>query len=215
MTTPDPPGPANWLLWVQQLQAIAQTGLSFSPDPYDRDRYEQLRQLAATIASRHTDAPFNRIEGLFRDLSGYATPRLEVRGAVFDSQHRLLMVREVVDGDRWSLPGGWVDVGASPAEAIRREIREESGYEARICKLAAVWDRRRHPYPYGPCACVVLFFVAECTGGTAITSLETSASGWFAADKLPSDLSLGRVLPGQLERMFAHHHQPDLPTEFD
>jgi len=200
---------------VQQLQAIAQTGLAFSPDPYDRERYEQLGQLAATIASRHTDAPFERIEGLFRDLHGYATPRLEVRGAVFDREDRLLLVREIADAHRWSLPGGWVDVGNSPAEAIRREIREESGYEARIRKLAAVWDRRRHPYPYGPWACVVMFFVAECSGGTALTSLETAASSWFAADQLPSDLSLGRVLPRQLEQMFAHHHPPDLPTEFD
>lgn len=209
------PGPADWLLWVQQLQAIAQSGLAFSPDPYDRERYEQLRQLAATIASRHTDAPFARIEALFSGSVGYATPRLEVRGAVFDAQDRLLLVREVADAHRWTLPGGWVDVGDSPAEAIRREICEESGYDTRITKLAAVWDRSRHPYPYGPFACVALFFLAELVSGTATPGLETSACGWFAAEQWPSDLSLGRVLPEQLDRMVDHRRQPELPTDFD
>jgi ADP-ribose pyrophosphatase YjhB (NUDIX family) len=215
MSPSEPPGPVAWLHWVQQLQAIAQSGLAFSPDPYDRERYAQLRELAAAIASHHTDAPFVRIEGLFRQDSGYATPRLEVRGAVFDGEDRLLLVREVADNHRWSLPGGWVDVGDSPAEAIRSEILEESGYDTRITKLAAVWDRRRHPYPYGPFACVVMFFLAELIGGTASTSLETSAYGWFAADQWPSDLSLGRVLPMQLERMVLHHREPGLPTDFD
>ena len=211
----DPCGAGVWLQWVQQLQAIAQTGLAFSSDPYDRERYEQLRRLAASIASHHTDAPFERIDALFREESGYATPRLEVRGAVFDHKDRLLLVREVADDHRWTLPGGWVDVGDSPAEAIRREILEESGYEARITKLAAVWDRSLHPYPYGPYACVVMFFLAERVGGTAATCLETSSCSWFAVNQLPSDLSLGRVMPQQLERMVLHHLQPELPTEFD
>ena len=215
MQLSEPPGPGSWLQWVQQLQGIAQTGLAFSTDPYDRERYAQLRQLAASIASSHTDAPFERIEGLFREETCYATPRLEVRGAVFDHKDRLLLVREASDGNRWSLPGGWVDVGNSPAEAIRREILEESGYDTRITKLAAVWDRSRHPYPYGPFACVVMFFLAECIGGTAAVSLETSGCSWFAANQWPSELSLGRVMPQQLQRMVVHHHQPELPTEFD
>ena len=101
------PGPGTWLLWVQQLQGIAQTGLAFSVDPYDRELYMRLRQLAASIASHHTNAPFERIETLFREESGYATPRLEVRGAVFDHKDRLLLVREVADANRWALPGGW------------------------------------------------------------------------------------------------------------
>lgn len=209
------PGANIWLSWVQQLQAIAQSGLAFSPDVFDRERYVQLLHLAATIASCHTDAPFPRIEALFSDSTGYATPRLEVRGAVFDDQDRLLMVREVADGHRWTLPGGWLDVGLSPAEGIAHEIMQESGYQARITKLAAVWDRRHHPYPRGPFACVVLFFLAELIGGEAHASLETSGSGWFGRDELPLELSLGRVLPEQLIRMFAHYDNPSLPTVFD
>ena len=211
----EPPGPGAWLQWVQQLQGIAQSGLAFSTDPYDCERYAQLRELAANIASHHTDAPFERIEALFRQETGYATPRLEVRGAVFDHEDRLLLVREVADSHRWTLPGGWVDVGDSPAEAIRREIFEETGYHTCITKLAAVWDRGRHPYPYGPFACVVMFFLAECVGGAAASSLETTGCSWFSANQWPSDLSLGRVMPQQLQRMVVHHHQPELPTDFD
>lgn len=215
MTEPSTTGPAEWLLWVQKLQAIAQSGLAFSQDPYDRERYDQLRKLAATIASQHTEARFEHIESLFYQPSGYATPRIEVRGAVFNGQGQLLMVREVADQHRWTLPGGWLDVGLSPAEGIRSEILQESGYQARITKLAAVWDRSRHPYPLGPFACVVFFFLAELIDGDAHVGLETSGSGWFGRDELPLELSLGRVLPEQLIRMFVHYDNPSLPTVFD
>lgn len=209
------PSSSEWLAWVQELQAIAQCGLTFSADPYDRERYLQLQQLAAAIAARHTDAPFAAIQGLFAGQSGYATPRIEVRGAVFNGQGQLLLVREVADQHRWTLPGGWLDVGLSPAEGIRREIQQESGYRARTIKLAAVWDRRCHPYPRGPFACVVFFFLAELAGGEVQVGLETSDSGWFGRDQLPQDLSLGRVLPEQLIRMFAHYDNPSRPTDFD
>jgi ADP-ribose pyrophosphatase YjhB (NUDIX family) len=209
------PSSSEWLAWVQELQAIAQCGLTFSADPYDRERYLQLQQLAATIAALHTSAPFAAIDALFAGQSGYATPRIEVRGAVFNAEGLLLLVREVADQHRWTLPGGWLDVGLSPAEGIRREILQESGYQARITKLVAVWDRRHHPYPRGPFACVVLFFLAELIGGEEEVGLETSGSGWFGRDELPLELSLGRVLPEQLIRMFAHYDDPSRPTDFD
>jgi ADP-ribose pyrophosphatase YjhB (NUDIX family) len=152
---------------------------------------------------------------LFSEPSGYATPRIEVRGAVFNGQGQLLLVREVADQHRWTLPGGWLDVGLSPAVGIALEIMQESGYQARITKLAAVWDRRSHPYPRGPFACVVLFFLAELIGGEAQPCLETSGSGWFGRDELPLELSLGRVLPEQIIHMFDHYDNPSLPTVFD
>ncbi len=146
---------------------------------------------------------------------GYATPKLDVRGAVFDQSGRILMVRETVDAGSWTLPGGWADVNQTPAESVAREVAEESGYCARICKLAAVWDRARQGHPPGPFSICKLFFICALEGGSARTSLETSETGWFAEDAIPSDLSLGRVLPHQIARMFAHWRAPDLPTEFD
>lgn len=205
----------DWLTWTRELQAIAQTGLAFVRDPYDRERYEMLRSLASRIMAAHTASPAERIEALFAGESGYATPKIDVRGAAFDGHGRLLMVREVVDGGRWTLPGGWADVNLTAAENVIKEMREESGFEVRVRKLAAVWDRTRQGHPASAFSCCKMFFICDIVGGTAETSLETSEVGWFGEDELPEDLSLGRVLPGQIRRMFAHARDPALPTDFD
>ena len=205
----------DWLGWTRELQAIAQTGLAFTRDPYDRERYEALRSLASRIMAAHTAALAPRIEALFAGESGYATPKIDVRGAAFDAEGRVLMVREVADGGRWTLPGGWADVNLTPAESVAKEMREESGFEVRVRKLAAAWDRTRQGHPAGVFSCCKLFFVCEIAGGAAATGPETSEVGWFAEDAVPEDLSLGRVLPGQVRRMFAHARDAGLPTEFE
>lgn len=205
----------RWLLWSRQLQALAQTGLEFSRDPYDRERYTQLRALAAEMLAAHTDAPATAIADLFRGESGYATPKVEVRAAVFDPDDRVLLVREALDHDRWTLPGGWADVNLTPADNALKEIREESGYEARIVKLAAAWDRAAQGHPPSLHSCVKLFFVCELAGGAARTSLETTEVGWFTRESIPADLSRGRVLASQIERMFEHRADPRLPVDFD
>ena len=138
-----------------------------------------------------------------------------MRGAVFDPEGRILLVREVQDDGRWTMPGGWIDVNQTPGEAVVREVAEESGYVARIVKLAAVWDRGRQGHPPGAFSIVKLMFVCALAGGAPSTSLETSGTGWFAEDALPADLSRGRTLPHQLARMFAHWRQPDLPTDYE
>ena len=209
--TAEPP----WLAWTREMQAIAQTGLAFDPPRYDRERYEALRDLASAIMAAHTETPAERIKDLFAGESGYATPKVDVRGAAFDRENRLLMVREVADAGRWTLPGGWADVNLTPAENVVKEMREESGFAVRVRKLAAAWDRTRQGHANGVFSCCKLFFLCEVTGGTATTSAETSDVQWFAEDALPDDLSLGRVLPGQLRRMFAHARDPGLPTDFD
>ena len=205
----------DWLTWARELQAIAQTGLTFSRDPYDRERYEALRALAAKMFAALSDAPVERIADLFAGETGYATPKIDVRAAVFDRAERLLMVRETSDGGRWTLPGGWADVNRTAAENAVKEALEESGYQVRVLKLAALWDRTRQGHSAGVFSCAKAFFVCEPTGGAATTSLETSEVGWFAEADLPQDLSLARVLPRQLARMFAHRRDPALATEFD
>ena len=205
----------GWLAWTREMQAIAQTGLAFDPGPYDRERYEMLRSLASRIMAAHTGTPAERIEALFAGEAGYATPKVDVRGAVFDGQGRVLMVREVADAGRWTLPGGWADVNLTPAENVVREVQEESGYTVQVRKLAAVWDRTRQGHLPGVFSCCKMFFVCVAVGGAAAVSSETSEVAWFAEDALPGDLSTGRVLPGQLRRMFAHARDPALPTEFE
>jgi ADP-ribose pyrophosphatase YjhB (NUDIX family) len=204
----------EWLTWTREMQAIAQSGLTFTRDPYDRERYEALRTLASHIMAAHTSADASRIEALFAGETGYATPKIDVRGAAFDAQGRILMVREVADAGRWTLPGGWADVNLSPAENVVKEMREESGFAVRVDKLAAVWDRTKQGHA-GLFSCAKFFFLCSIIGGAAETSLETSEISFFAEDSLPEDLSVGRVLPHQLARMFAHRREPGLPTEFE
>src|SRR5215203_5974581 len=187
-----------WLEWTRRLQAIAQSGLTYAKDPYDVERYEQVRQIAAEIAASHTEAPVDRIDDLFSRESGYATPKLDIRAVVLNEQEEVLLVREKEDG-LWTLPGGWVDVGESPSEAVEREVKEESGYEVRAVRLLALWDRDKHPHPPLPFHVYKIYFQCERLGGDPLTtSTETEGVGFFPKDALP-ELSLSRVTPQQIQ----------------
>jgi ADP-ribose pyrophosphatase YjhB (NUDIX family) len=189
-----------WLEWTRRLQAIAQSGLTYAQDPYDVERYQQVRQIAAEIAASHTQAPAELIDDLFSRESGYATPKLDIRAVVLNDQGEVLLVREKEDS-LWTLPGGWVEVGEPPSEAVEREVKEESGYEVQAVRLLALWDRDKHPHPPLPFHVYKIYFQCELLGGNPLTvSTETSEVGFFATSALP-ELSLGRVTPGQIERL--------------
>jgi ADP-ribose pyrophosphatase YjhB (NUDIX family) len=205
----------DWLLWAREIQATAQTGLTFCRDPYDQDRYRAMLSLSARIMAAHTATEAVRIEALFTAETGYATPKMGVRAAVFDDAGRILMVREVVDDHRWTLPGGWADVNQTAAQSVVREVFEESGYRVRPVKLAAAWDKAAQGHPPGPFSITTLFFICVLEGGAPATSLETSGCGWFAEDAIPAGLSARRVNHRQIARMFAHWRDSGLPTEFD
>ncbi len=136
-------------------------------------------------------------------------------GAAFSAAGEILMVREVLDEGRWTLPGGWADVNLTPAENVAKEILEESGFEVRVRKLAAVWDRPRQGHGPSLFSAYKFFFLCEIVGGAAQPSLETSEVAFFAEDALPADLSFSRTQPHQLQRMFAHWREPGLATEFE
>lgn len=202
----------RWLQWADALQTIASAGLTYSRDPFDRERFEQVRGVAAEILSRHTDLSLPDASERLRAEAGYVTPKVDVRAAVFDGD-RVLLVREISDG-RWSLPGGWADVGESPAEVAAREVREEAGLEVRVVRLAGVLDKWKHPHPPQLASVYKLFFLCEVTGGALRASAETPDVDWFRRDALPP-LSLDRVVPAQVERLFRHRQDPALPADFD
>jgi ADP-ribose pyrophosphatase YjhB (NUDIX family) len=204
--------PANLLEWARKVQAIAQNGLAFTRDPFDRERYTQLTELVSAVLAAELQIAPGEARSLWDGEHGYATPKVDVRGGVFEGE-RVLLVRERTDG-RWTLPGGWVDVNDAPSEAVAREIREESGYQARAVKLAALIDKNRHPHPPGVHHIYKLFFVCELTGGSPAASSETDAVEFFPLQALPP-LSTGRVLASQIERLYQHRLQPGLPTDFD
>jgi len=198
-----------------KLSALAQDGLTFAANPYEVDRYQQVSRLATDLLAALSRRPADELAiELGRD-SGYATPKVDVRGAIFDNQQRVLLMQEKTDG-RWSLPGGWADPGDSPSSAVTREILEETGYHSSAVKLIACWDReiQQNPPPL-PVHVYKLFFLCRPDGTVQPpAALETLDVGWFAMDELPP-LSLGRVNHRQLERALAHHLDPSLPTEFD
>ncbi|HEV2268817.1 MAG TPA: NUDIX hydrolase [Steroidobacteraceae bacterium] len=204
--------PVTILEWARKVQAIAQNGLAFTRDSFDRERYSQLTELVASILSTELDVPLAQAKGFWEGEEGYATPKVDVRGGIFEDG-RVLLVRERSDG-KWTLPGGWVDINDSPSGAVVREIFEESGYHARALKLAALVDKLRHPHPPGIHHIYKLFFLCERVGGTPTVSSETDAVQFFPVQTLP-ELSTGRVLASQIERLYQHQLHPELPTYFD
>jgi ADP-ribose pyrophosphatase YjhB (NUDIX family) len=204
----------KWLVWAREMQAMAQTGLTFTKDAYDRARYERLRQLSADMMGQSAGIDIKVIEDLFAGQTGYATPKIDVRGAVF-KDGKILLVQERSDPGRWSLPGGWADVNRSPRECVVSEVSEEAGLEVSPVKLAAVYDRARHPHtPPFPFHVYKMFFICEIIGGVLSAGTETEAVAFFDANHLP-ELSVSRVLRDQIYRMFVHAGSPALPTEFD
>jgi len=203
----------QWLRIARELRAIAQTGLTFSADRFDRQRYERLRELAGSLLALGSGADYDMILSILREDNGYATPKVDVRGAAF-VDGRVLLVREISDG-KWTLPGGWADINQTAAECVVREIAEESGFTAKALKLAAVYDYQRSNRPSRHLDSIYkLFFICEITGGAARASDETSEVAFFARDALPP-LSQGRTTAAQIERMFQHAEHPELAADFD
>ena len=203
----------KWLEWAKSLQAEAQNGLTFTTNEFERERYNHILEIAAEMMAKNSDADYEYIKGLFDDVEGYMTPRVDVRGVVFKGD-RVLLVKEKSDGG-WTLPGGWADPNETPSQSVEREVFEESGFEVKARKVLAVLDRAKQghtpPFPYH---IYKLFFLCELKGGKKATSIETDAVDFFAENNIPH-LSASRTTDSQMKRFFEHHRNPNLPTDFD
>lgn len=197
---------------ADSLFAIAQNGLLFSKDPFDRERYQQIRVLAGSLLAEKSMLNVDKIIDIFSCEKGYATPKVDVRGAVF-KDNKILLVKERSD-QCWTLPGGWIDVNESPSEAVCREVLEESGFQTRAVKLFALLDKNKHPHPAKLPHIYKIFFICELMGGEKKISIETSDVDFFYKDKLP-ELSRDRTLQSQIERAYIHKQDMTLPTDFD
>jgi ADP-ribose pyrophosphatase YjhB (NUDIX family) len=206
------PNTNEWNLAAQRLQALAQTGLEYATNHYDEERYKELAAMAASMLAGPEPKRIALAAELFRTERGYATPRVDTRAAVFQDD-RVLLVRERSDGG-WTLPGGWAEVGQSPAESVEREVREESGYIVKAVRLLACWDRNKHPHPPIPFHAYKLVFQCELIGGAASGSIETIEAGFFAEDQI-LELSLSRTLPEQIHFVFRCLRDPGAPAAFD
>jgi ADP-ribose pyrophosphatase YjhB (NUDIX family) len=202
----------DWLRWAQRVQAIAQTGLTYSRDPFDRERYEELRGIAVAMAAGALGVPAAEVRVAFASSLGYPTPKVDVRAVVFRGEE-LLLVRERRSG-HWTLPGGWADAGDTPSHAAERETLEESGYRVRAGKVLAVLDKSRHEHPPSVDYTYKLLIGCRLEGGEPVTSHEIDAVGFFARDARPA-LDLDRTTPGQVELAYEHLADPARPADFD
>lgn len=205
-----------------ELAAMAQNGLTYATDHYDLDRYQRLRTVAAELlaVAAGGDADATAFRAALAAEAGHATPKVDVRGALFDRAGRVLLVRERRDG-RWTLPGGWADALDTPAAAVEREVAEEAGIDVRADRLVAVHDgSRRNDHAGSPWHVYKLLFIveradpADTSAPTAGLDGETTGAGFFdPAD--PPELSHARCTPQQLRLLADHHARPGGPAGFD
>lgn len=198
-------------LWAMELQSLAQAGLFYGRDAFDRERYQRIREIAAEMLAARTDIPLEKLTGLFCGDTGYQTPKVDTRAAIFQ-EGKLLLVRE--NDGRWAMPGGWCEYDLSPAENTVKEVREEAGLDVAVRRVIAVQDRAKHnqpPYAYGV---VKLFYECEAVGGGFVPNIETTASQYFPSDGLPP-LAEEKCSEEQVRMCFAAHGDDSWRVQFD
>ena len=183
-----------WLAWASELQSLAQAGLYYGKDKFDRERYTRIREIAAEMMAHQTQLPLEQVKEFFCCETGYQTPKLATRAAVFQGD-RVLLVREPKG---WALPGGWVDVDVSVRENVVKEVQEEAGLEVRADRVIALQDGENHHETLYPWKVCIVFVLCTLLGGEFRENLETTESGWFALDELP-ELDLEKTTPEQLQ----------------
>lgn len=185
--------------YIKQVKALAEAGLVYAQNEYDRERYETLRELSFEMMSRLSGKEVECIGDFFRREKDYPTPKVDVRGIMLNGEGEVLLVKETIDG-RWSLPGGWGEIGYSPTEGIIKEIKEETGLDAEVVKLLAVYDKKCHPYPPQPFYVYKLIFLCRATGELN-PCFEIEEAQWFPIDDLPP-ISEDRILPEQIQELY-------------
>lgn len=204
---PNNPPPFDWIALSRELKSIAEAGIHYCESEFDRERYQRIHELSSlplTAAAADFEWPHE---------FGYATPKVDVRAAVFDENRHILLVQEAESG-LWTLPGGWADLNTSPSQNAIKEVREESGLLVEVVKLIACWDKDLQGHPRQPEHVYKLVFLCRQTGGSLTTTHDISGSGFFAADDLPP-LCPHRTARHYLDLAWAHAADPSLPTAFD
>lgn len=202
----------KWLEWAMEIQSIAQAGLTYGHDEFDKERYERLREISAEILAYKTDMTVEKVKDLFCNETGYQTPKVDTRAAVFENG-KILLVHEK-DG-RWSLPGGWCDVDQSVAENTVKETVEEAGLEVKPTKLIAVQDRNKHNTPVYAYGVVKIFVMCTLIGGSFVENIETTETKYFARNEIPENLANEKVTREQSEMCFDAYNDEHWMTQFD
>lgn len=202
-----------WLRWAREIDALASSGTYYARNEYEKGRAERLQEIAAEIVAEYGDVDDGEILKALRAQTGYITPKVDVRGAVFDGP-QILLVKESLD-DTWTLPGGWADVGETPREAVEREVFEESGLVVRAQRPVGIYDANRVENALNLFHAYKLIFLCVAEGGELRTSHETSEVAYFPFGDLPDGLSTFRTTPRHLQDVIQAYRQPDRPVVFD
>jgi ADP-ribose pyrophosphatase YjhB (NUDIX family) len=202
----------TWMQWAIELQSLAQAGLAYGKDSYDKERYTRIREISAEIISHMSDIPTDKVRNLFCNESGYQTPKIDTRAAIFQNG-KILLVHE--NNGTWSLPGGWCDVDQSVASNVIKETREETGLLVSAERLIAVQDWRLHNvrnYAYGV---IKIFVLCKSTGGSFAENIETTGIGYFNRDELPANLATEKTTAEQIQMCFDANYDNNWKTQFD
>ena len=197
--------------WAKELQFIAQAGLTYTKDPFDKERFERIRELSAEMMSLQSGLPLEQVKGLFCNETGFQTPKLDTRAAIF-KDNKILLVKE--KNGTWSLPGGWVDVMQTIRSNTIKEVKEEAGLDVEAIRIIALHDRNLHnppPYAYNVCK---VFVLCKAKGGTFQANTETTESRYFSPNELPL-LAEEKNTAEQIKMCFAAYANPNRQTEFD
>lgn len=206
------PNRDKWVEFAVEIQSIAQSGLTYGHDEYDMERYARLREIAAEMLACKTDLPLDKVKDLFCNETGYQTPKVDTRAAVF-RDGKILLVHE--KNGTWSLPGGWCDVNVSVADNTVKETYEEAGLRVRAERVIALHDRNRHnvpPYAYGV---VKIFILCSLIDGDFIPNLETTETGYFGKEEIPQTLAEEKTTKEQILMCFEANETPDWVTQFE
>ena len=202
----------KWLGWAVELQSLAQAGLTYGKDVYDRERYERIREISAEMVAHMSEIPLEKVRDLFCNETGYQTPKIDTRAAIFEGE-KILLVQE--NNGTWALPGGWCDVNVSVGENTVKEVKEEAGLDVTADRIIAVQDRAKHnlpAYAYGICK---IFVLCTAIGGQFEANSETTASGYFSEENLP-ELATEKNTEQQIRMCFAAYRaKDDWNTVFD
>ncbi len=192
--------PKQLLELVKRIKAIADTGLVYAESPYDLERYEELKEIGLKLMAHVTDEPVAKLDSFFLPQTDYPTPKVDVRGFVLNGQHQILMAKEGVD-NKWTIPGGWADIGITPKEVVIKEIKEETGIDVEVIRLLAIYDKQRHEHPAEPYYIYKLMFFCKATGGELQPGFDMKGAAYFSLDDLP-ELSEDRILKSQLHHLY-------------
>lgn len=198
--------------WATELQSLAQAGLFYGHDKFDKERYQRIREIAVEIISDKTNLPVEKVTELFCGDEGYQTPKIDTRAAIF-KDGKILLVRES-DG-RWTLPGGWCEYNLTPAENVVKEVKEEAGLDVSVDKLIAVHDRNKRNVDTYIFGVAKFFFLCQATGGHFIKNIETIESKYFAEYELPTNMAAEKCTSAQVKLCFKAYRADFWETQFD